>query len=45
PLLNLAAFISINLGFVNLLPSPALDGSRILFLIEFPSRRFLTVVV
>jgi regulator of sigma E protease len=33
PLLNLAAFISINLGFVNLLPIPALDGSRILFLI------------
>jgi len=33
PLLNLAAFISINLGFVNLLPIPALDGSRILFLL------------
>jgi regulator of sigma E protease len=33
PLLNLAAFISINLGFVNLLPIPALDGSRIMFLI------------
>ncbi len=33
PLLNLAAFISINLGFVNLLPIPALDGSRILLLV------------
>lgn len=29
----LAAFISINVGFVNLLPFPALDGGRILFLI------------
>lgn len=33
PLLNLAAFISINLGFINLLPIPALDGSRLFFLI------------
>lgn len=32
-LLNLAAFISINLGFMNLLPIPALDGSKIVFLI------------
>lgn len=31
-LLSLAAFISINLGFMNLLPIPALDGSKILFL-------------
>ncbi len=31
-LLNLAAFISINLGFMNLLPIPALDGSKIVFL-------------
>ncbi|SDK46816.1 RIP metalloprotease RseP [Natronincola ferrireducens] len=31
--LFLAALISINLGIVNLLPIPALDGSRILFLI------------
>ncbi|MEW5762671.1 MAG: RIP metalloprotease RseP [Bacillota bacterium] len=32
PLLNLAAFLSINLGLFNLLPIPALDGSRFLFL-------------
>lgn len=32
-LLNLAAFISINLGFMNLLPIPALDGSKIVFLL------------
>lgn len=32
-LLNLAAFISINLGFMNLLPIPALDGSKLVFLI------------
>ncbi|AOY77281.1 RIP metalloprotease RseP [Clostridium formicaceticum] len=31
--LYLAALISINLGIINLLPIPALDGSRILFLI------------
>lgn len=31
--LNLAAFISINLGFMNLLPVPALDGSKLVFLI------------
>ena len=31
--LNLAAFISVNLGVMNLLPIPALDGGRILFLI------------
>jgi regulator of sigma E protease len=31
-LLSLAAFISINLGFMNLLPIPALDGSKLLFL-------------
>lgn len=31
--LFLAGLISVNLGFVNLLPIPALDGSRILFLI------------
>ena len=29
----LAAMISINLGLINLLPIPALDGSRILFLL------------
>lgn len=31
-LLSLAAFISINLGFMNLLPIPALDGSKLVFL-------------
>ncbi|MBO8127580.1 MAG: RIP metalloprotease RseP [Peptococcaceae bacterium] len=32
PLLHLAAFLSINLGLFNLLPIPALDGSRLFFL-------------
>jgi regulator of sigma E protease len=32
-LLNFLGFISINLGFFNLLPIPALDGSRIVFLL------------
>jgi regulator of sigma E protease len=32
PLLNLLAFLSVNLGFMNLLPIPALDGSKIVFL-------------
>jgi len=31
--LSLMGYISVNLGFFNLLPIPALDGSRILFLI------------
>lgn len=31
-LLQLAAFLSINLGIFNLLPIPALDGSRLVFL-------------
>lgn len=31
-LLQMAAFLSINLGLFNLLPIPALDGSRIMFL-------------
>ena len=31
--LNLGAFISVNLGVMNLLPIPALDGGRILFLL------------
>ena len=31
-LLFLLGFININLGFINLLPIPALDGSRIIFL-------------
>ncbi|NLY84743.1 MAG: RIP metalloprotease RseP [Tissierellia bacterium] len=32
-LLFLLGFININLGFINLLPIPALDGSRIIFLL------------
>lgn len=32
-LLNILGFISVNLGFFNLLPIPALDGSRIAFLL------------
>lgn len=41
-LLYLVAMISINLGVMNLLPIPALDGGRILFiLIEMISRRRL----
>lgn len=31
--MNFAGFISVNLGIMNLLPVPALDGGRILFLI------------
>lgn len=31
-LLWLAAFLSVNLGFLNLLPFPALDGGRLLFI-------------
>ncbi|MGI6361941.1 MAG: RIP metalloprotease RseP [Bacillota bacterium] len=37
--LVLAAFLSINLGVINLLPIPALDGSRIIFLIVEGIRR------
>jgi regulator of sigma E protease len=33
PLLEFAAFISINLGIVNILPLPALDGGRIAFVL------------
>ena len=32
-LINLMAFISINLGLINMIPIPALDGSRLMFLI------------
>jgi regulator of sigma E protease len=32
PLLEFAAFLSINLAIINLLPLPALDGGRIVFL-------------
>lgn len=31
--LGFAAFISVNLGLINLLPIPALDGSRLIFLL------------
>lgn len=31
PLLGLAAFLSVNLGLLNLLPLPALDGGRLFF--------------
>jgi len=39
PLLTLAAFLSINLGIVNLLPIPALDGGRIIFVLLEVLRR------
>ncbi|MCG8500335.1 MAG: RIP metalloprotease RseP [Firmicutes bacterium] len=39
PLLFLAALISINLGIFNLLPIPALDGSRIMFVVIEGIRR------
>ena len=39
PLLEFAAFLSINLGILNLFPLPALDGGRIMFvLIEWVRR-------
>ena len=37
--LSLAVLISINLGLINLLPIPGLDGSRILFLLAEAIRR------
>ncbi len=39
PLLNLAAFISINLGILNLLPIPILDGGQLVFFIIEALRR------
>ena len=33
PILEFAAFLSINLGIVNILPLPALDGGRIAFVL------------
>ena len=33
PLLNFAAFLSLNLGIINLLPVPALDGGHIVALL------------
>ncbi len=38
-LLNFAAFLSINLGLMNLLPIPALDGSKIVFALVEAIRR------
>ncbi|MDD2481449.1 MAG: RIP metalloprotease RseP [Lutispora sp.] len=39
-LLNLTAFLSLNLGIINLLPIPALDGGRLMFLfLEFIRRK------
>ena len=39
-LLSFSAFLSINLGIINLLPIPALDGSRIVFsLVEMVRRK------
>lgn len=32
-MMYLVAFLSINVGFINLLPFPAFDGGRILFVI------------
>ncbi|MDD3894297.1 MAG: RIP metalloprotease RseP, partial [Syntrophomonadaceae bacterium] len=37
--LNFAAFLSINLGLINLLPFPALDGSKIVFSLVEAVRR------
>lgn len=46
PLLSLAALISINLALINLIPFPALDGGRLLFVaIEAIRRRALPAKV
>lgn len=39
PLLQFAAFLSLNLALLNILPFPALDGGRVLFLIIETIRR------
>ena len=39
PLLEFAAFLSINLGLINLFPLPALDGGRIVFVLLEKARR------
>ena len=39
PLFELAALLSLNLGIINLLPLPALDGGRIFFLLLEVARR------
>lgn len=45
-LVSLAAFISLNLAVINLLPFPALDGGRLLFvLIETITRRRIPSVI
>jgi len=45
-LLSFAALLSINLGIINLLPFPALDGGRLLFLgLETVARRKIPVAV
>jgi regulator of sigma E protease len=45
-LLMITALISINLGIINLIPFPALDGGRVLFvLIESISRRKIKPVI
>jgi len=38
-LLNMAVFLSANLGVMNLLPLPALDGGRLVFLVIEAIRR------
>lgn len=38
-MLSLGAFMTINIGIFNLLPLPALDGGRLLFLIIEAVRR------
>lgn len=46
PLLTLTAIISINLALINLLPFPALDGGRLLFvIIEAITRRRIPAMV
>ena len=39
PLLEFAAFLSINIGLINLFPIPALDGGRIVFILIEAIRR------
>ncbi len=39
PLLEFVAFLSINLGLINLFPLPALDGGRIVFVLIEKARR------
>lgn len=39
PLINFVSFLTINLGFFNLLPLPALDGGKVVFLLIEAVRR------